>query len=338
MSAGVEQPILIAGLPRSGTTWVAEALSRAPGTRYIHEPDNEKFMPAAWLLKSRLHRYPYLSPADRDESFERLWAAAFAGHGESLQLRALTAFFRRRRDRIEPVIGAKCGFIYTDTSYRRVSERGLRRPFALDDHAVFAGVVSRLLEARGVLHTGQRRIVVKSVHVPLCLEWLAERFSPKVVVVTRNPYAVYASVRRLRMPDSFRNILSQQRLLKDLGRFCPDPEKAVSYSHEYPVAFQAVFMLKALEVQAERHPEWIRLSHDELCADPSSVFRQMYDRLGLEWGESTARWLRGRDRKGGGFKRTRVASDQPVKWKRELSGDELGVIRSLAETVGLELG
>jgi hypothetical protein len=34
-------PILIAGLPRSGTTWVGEVISQAKDVRYVFEPDNE---------------------------------------------------------------------------------------------------------------------------------------------------------------------------------------------------------------------------------------------------------------------------------------------------------
>ena len=37
--------VLVAGLPRSGTTWVGEVLGRTAGARYLHEPDNHLVRP-----------------------------------------------------------------------------------------------------------------------------------------------------------------------------------------------------------------------------------------------------------------------------------------------------
>ena len=50
--------ILVAGLPRSGTTWVAEVLGRTAGARYLHEPDNHLVRPDAWWAKRRPRRLP----------------------------------------------------------------------------------------------------------------------------------------------------------------------------------------------------------------------------------------------------------------------------------------
>ena len=33
---------LAVGPPRSGTTWIAEALRHGADSRYVHEPDNER--------------------------------------------------------------------------------------------------------------------------------------------------------------------------------------------------------------------------------------------------------------------------------------------------------
>src|SRR5262245_13023972 len=73
------QPILIVGLPRSGTTWVGEVFSSAHNTRYIFEPDNEGLSPLAWLYKKDIHRFPYLTSKDRSVGYHQLWRTVVSG-------------------------------------------------------------------------------------------------------------------------------------------------------------------------------------------------------------------------------------------------------------------
>jgi hypothetical protein len=66
---------IVAGFPRSGSTWVATALSLAPGYTYYHEPDNFDAVPEAnerffWL---------YLTPEEREPAYLSLMARACAG-------------------------------------------------------------------------------------------------------------------------------------------------------------------------------------------------------------------------------------------------------------------
>ena len=66
---------IVAGFPRSGSTWVATALSLAPGYTYYHEPDNFDAVPEAnerffWL---------YLTPDEREPAYLSLMARACAG-------------------------------------------------------------------------------------------------------------------------------------------------------------------------------------------------------------------------------------------------------------------
>ena len=78
-SGGGASRVLVAGLPRSGTTWVGEVLGRTAGARYLHEPDNHLVRPDAWWAKRRFGPYPELSPGAAGGDYERLWALAFAG-------------------------------------------------------------------------------------------------------------------------------------------------------------------------------------------------------------------------------------------------------------------
>jgi hypothetical protein len=155
--------ILVAGLPRSGTTWVGEVLGRTAGARYLHEPDNHLVRPDAWWAKRRLGPYPELAPGDDGGDYERLWALAFAGG------RRPSLFYAGAR-------------ILQRAGAPRLSGRlagGRRRPG----------------------RTAPGPLVVKSVHCARSLEWTVERFRPAVVVVERHPFGVISSWRKLGWDD-----------------------------------------------------------------------------------------------------------------------------------------
>ena len=72
-------PIVVSGIPRSGTSWVAKALSFAPGYTYYREPDNSDHVAGAepWF------RFRYLPHGTTD--------AAFAAHmGRALEGKVAT--------------------------------------------------------------------------------------------------------------------------------------------------------------------------------------------------------------------------------------------------------
>ncbi len=64
-------PILVTGLPRSGSSWVGQALSQAPGVRYRYESLNPDWVPA---LRGHMGHFRYQRPGT--VGGERLQAAA----------------------------------------------------------------------------------------------------------------------------------------------------------------------------------------------------------------------------------------------------------------------
>src|SRR5215471_6572850 len=70
--------ILLAGAPRSGTTWVGQALGCCRDVRYVDEPDG--FRTAfAFRVMLGVGENPRLVPGEAAPEYERLWAGAFAG-------------------------------------------------------------------------------------------------------------------------------------------------------------------------------------------------------------------------------------------------------------------
>jgi hypothetical protein len=62
LGGGAEDTVLLAGSGRSGTTWLAEVLTRGGGYRYLFEPFHPVRSPFARLFPARA----YLGPADGD--------------------------------------------------------------------------------------------------------------------------------------------------------------------------------------------------------------------------------------------------------------------------------
>ena len=67
--------VVVAGFPRSGTSWLAKCLSFAPGFTYYREPDNYDFVPGA----EERFAYLYLTGEHDDPAYRRLMMRAAAG-------------------------------------------------------------------------------------------------------------------------------------------------------------------------------------------------------------------------------------------------------------------
>jgi sulfotransferase family protein len=143
--------ILVVGLPRSGTSWFAEALSHARGVRYVAEPDNRDSGEYATVGMRGLDIAPVLAPGDRARGYERLFAVAFRGGWlHNPRIASVTALARRAPRLGAPVLTA-------------IASLARRRPPTTEHQ------------------------LVKTVRANQSVEWIADRFDPFVVVVWRNP-------------------------------------------------------------------------------------------------------------------------------------------------------
>jgi hypothetical protein len=319
------RPIVIAGLPRSGTTWVGEVFASDKNSRYIFEPDNEKLSPLAWLLKKDLHRFPYLTARDESPAYYRLWTSVLGSNRASLFAnRALGYILKRNAGGVEAGIGDTCGLVYVDKAMHRVGGRAVR-PYSPQRHLTMKYLV-KCLERDALRNSTKRRTIIKSVHACLSLDWLSGNFPITSVFVLRNPYSLYASYKRLRMPDGFRNLLLQANLQRDASQYLNGAEPVFFPNREDTIAFQIMLMYKIIQKQLAAHPEWLIISHDRLCMTPNEGYRSAFDRLELSWSEDTNSRIDTLNQTGGGFTPKRIASQQPSKWKTEMGEHERSVI------------
>lgn len=277
--------VLVAGIPRSGTTWVGRVLGQAGGARYVHEPDNHLVRPEAWWAKRELGSYPCLVPGQAAPDYERLFRVAFAG-------------------------GARPSLLYTwaRALHRYVPRRELQ---ALLEPGESPGVGSRRL-ARDVAvprspSHGSDHVVVKSIFCARSLEWLAERFEPAVVVVERHPFSVIGSWAELGWSaflDADPVAVAECR-----AAFGVDAPR-IGSSWVDRAAWHFGFLSARLGRSRARHPNWQVVAHETLCADPEAGFEELCDRLGLPFGARARRFLLASNRPGKGYSTNRVWAEQ----------------------------
>ena len=291
--------VLVAGLPRSGTTWVGEVLGRCVGARYLHEPDNHLVRPEAWWAKRRLGPYPELRPGTvlsggaGGGDYERLWAVAFAGGGRSSPLYA---------------------------GLRILQRAGAAR-------------VSGQLASRQRPRPAPGPLVVKSVHCARALEWTAERFGPAVVVVERHPFGVIASWRKLGWDDFLDSDRSALRHSAAVLGVDPPPAGA---SWLERAAWHYGVLHSYLHLAGRRHPEWLVVRHDVLCCGPEPAFRRLAARLGLRFGDEAARFLAASNRPGDGYSTQRLWHEQIDGGRRHLTPAERALVQAtLARFTGV---
>jgi hypothetical protein len=313
--------VLVVGVPRSGTTWVATLLGSTKGSAYLEEPDNHLMHPFAFRAKHRLpgRFYTALEPDQRADEYETLWRAAFRSSVSA----------RTRAPGPRPVRRALSNVVWRRVSHKDV-QRGFREPNGL-------AMRLRAAAALAVPETaapGSRNLVVKSVYAPLSVEWIAARFPVRVVIVVRDLLNVLSSWVELQwvgtpgddMLDGLDPVL-QQQLAGVHG--IPVPEQDAS-----PLV-RGTWLLgmldRTLREAARRHPDWILVRHEELCDDPGLRFRTLSHALGLEWTTDGDRTMAGLNLPGRGIERARVASELPEIWRSRLAPAQIAEIASLAE-------
>jgi hypothetical protein len=292
----------VIGPPRSGTTWVEQVLGRAAGARVVHEPDNETCSPFALRAKTALGRFPVLGPDDSaPAAYHDLWSRAFEGIGRAATARWLTA---------KALLRTADGDL--DAAFDQGPARWSARLRLI---SALAAPPDPLPE-----RPGDPPVLVKSVHASLAAEWVVRRWRPRVVVVWRNPLNVVGSHVNLGWGPSG---LDYPYLHRGLARQGWVPAVRPGATPLQRLAWQIGVFFGALENAARRHPGWLVVSHEDLCADPSGGFEPLCRTLGLPWNEEAAGFLAASDRPGKGLETQRVAADQPTNWTRHLTSDQV---------------
>ena len=290
--------VLLIGVARSGTSWLGQALGRAQGVRFYYEPDNIDADPTGARRAGGLGfgPYPMISPGETSTPFASVWDMAFAGRLPPMERGPLLLAGRL----------------------------AMRVPRSARDPMVRAAVA---LAAR--LPTRSEYTVVKSIYATFCLDWLLERYQPRVIALQRDPRNVVSSWRQLKIPlfDLTTRPAIIERYLEPLGIEQLPP----GASELTRIALTVGILTHALGEALDKHPDWRLVTHEDLCRDPVVEIRGVFDDLGLVWTDDVERFLHTSNRPGEGLQPVRVTTEQPHRWRKRLSSAEVdeivGVLR-----------
>jgi hypothetical protein len=295
---------LIAGVPRSGTTWIGQALGRTDGSVYVHEPDGDHD-PFAFRVRLRLGLAPALEVTDVDADYHRLFDGAFRGGQYAGTLRDKVA---RRIYGATPV----------DDRWR----------------AWLGGSVSPQLRLASALAVPRvvvpsaTNVIVKSVRSEFAMDWLVDEFRPRVLLVERNPLNVLASWIELgyvRDPKEAAAVAVRSQQRWNIDPPTADEPRLVHQSFEYGV------LACALRESAAHHDDWTIVRHEQLCVDPVAEFRALAEAFGLTWTDAATAYLTESDTEGTGYQTNRRATEQPDRWRERLDDEQVATIRSTLE-------
>jgi hypothetical protein len=238
-------PLLVTGLPRSGTSWVGKMLEASGEVVYVNEPLNPGHPPgrSPGVLNAEVtHRFQYIC-GDNEES----WLPAFR---RTTALRyGFGAELRRNRSAYDVARLVKYGTAFT---------------------------VGRL---KG------RRALLDDPFAVLSTAWLAERVGCDAVVLVRDPSSFVGSWQRLGWTVHFHELLEQPLLLRDhLGPYAERMRTMVG-SSDWIERVSLLWEIAARVVTtAAATSNRIRLvRYEDMAMEPMRAFPALYEGLGLTW-------------------------------------------------------
>jgi hypothetical protein len=298
-------PILVTGMPRSGTTWLAQMLEHSGDAVYINEPLNRQDLPG---------RSPGLFHAPVHHGFQYI-----CDDNEAEYLDAYRELIRFR--------------------YRPLDDlRTHRKPRDI------AQVVRHTVRFR-TARLNRKRALVADPYAVFSADWLARRLGFRVVVIVRDPAAVISSRLRLRWGLKVpQQLLSQPLLVRDrLGPFRSDLEDALTEPGDRVdsncLLWRLIYAWVA-ELSTSRD-DVVVVRHEDLSRDPPRELERLYGRLELRFSEASRQAIERATRPGNP---RQLDPDKPHSvtldsranvdaWRSRLAPEDLRRIRSLTRDV-----
>ena len=135
---------------------------------------------------------------------------------------------------------------------------------------VFPKTITKRPEQWSVFHRQYCRIIIKEVN-PLALGWYLQNFEPSVIFLVRHPAAVALSWWRLGWRDQW-DLDDKRDFFKNHGDF------------QGKVLQTALRYLKNVD-------NYKIVMYEELCNQPVSIFRNLFNFTGFEWDEQMEQFI-----------------------------------------------
>lgn len=239
------RPLLVTGLPRSGTSWVGKMLQASGEVVYVNEPLNPGHPPGhspGVLDATVTHRFQYICDDD-----DAQWRPAF-----------------------ERTVALRYGV-----------GRELRANRGAYDLARMAKYATAFTAGR----LKGRRALVDDPFAVLSTRWFAERLGTDTVLLVRDPVSLLGSWKKLGWTTHFHELLEQPLLVRDhLGPYVERMRATVGspdWLARVALLWEATYA--SVAPLAEALPRVHLVRYEDLAGDPVPAFRDLYARVGLTW-------------------------------------------------------
>jgi len=262
---GTQRPILVTGCPRSGTTFVGKVIGQSPEVFYIYEPFNDEAPHHLDLPE----RFVALGASGAETGAET------GGHGTALDAQ----------------IGDMIALGRPAVRWRKAMLGALE--FKAREPDLAGRLAAREFAYRRESFARASRVCIKDPLAFFAAEYLADAHDAQVVVMVRHPASVISSYLALDWPSEMGAIEGRDLALDDaaLAAEVAGFDPAARPNIDGLILQWRLFATATLEL-AERRPDWIFVIHDDLCLDPETHMRAMFDALGLTFGDAIAGRLR----------------------------------------------
>ncbi len=182
------------------------------------------------------------------------------------------------------------------------------------------------------------QIIVKDVASLMSIEWVADRYDPEMMIIVRHPCATILSEIDKETPiqHSLEVLLNQQNLFEDHL----EPYRTHIENARTPLEILATIWATRYRVVVNalaKHPDWPILYYEDLCHDPLSEFRKLYDHFDLPWTDRVAKYVQktSTTEVPGRYSGVRVSAKQLDKWKAKMTQEQVDTVRRCIEVFEL---
>lgn len=162
----------------------------------------------------------------------------------------------------------------------------------------------------------RKRPLIKDPISLFSVEWYAERFGMRVIVMIRHPLGSASSLKRLNWQFDFTNWAKQDKLMEHL--LSPFRDQILDYAQDKhrDIIDQAILMWNAMYSVVQRyqqaHPDRMFVKHEQLTLNASEEFRKLCQYCALTWNRAA---------------KAVIAAYSDEKNVKEVSPNDSGIIR-----------
>lgn len=300
-----EKNILLTGIPRSGTTWLAKILTANGEMDYVHEPDNETHTYSALYYKRNMPRFPFIKENEPRQNYYKLFHHAFNEPYfgiHSFSNKVLFGLARFNKENVQENL-VSCGYNPSKKFYPVMG-------------------IYPLLPKES--KRGSKRLV-KSVHCILALEYLLKKFNVTPIIILRHPASIISSYIDMNNIDMDVGLYRRMDFMQWLfGKGIPDHTNLKT--PESLAGYQVALFYKAINNIAETIKSLHLVFYENMLEKTIEKIKDLYDSLDLQYTEEVGKFIQQQNKKGEGYETSRIAEKQKDIWKERLSDSQINEI------------